>query len=361
MKKGMARPRALFGWGRGVAYTLLLGTTMCTLEAAAPIAIGGSGFGVWQFSISLPAWVLSAAVIVAFTAWAVPRLSLPAIAPIFVAVIVATTALQTLQPRSYKVGTNAGYVGWTLTLYGLLFVGANVLAFRADRTRARLAQAEIARRRSEILFGQAELSGLQGVVDPSFVLRVLDELQRRYADDDAAAGDRLLDLLVAFLRLAMPALRSGHSTLGAELALARSYISLAAALEPQRAGWACEADAALDDAPFPPLLLPSLLDALASKASLRLTARCDGADVVLALHAAAPTPRLPDALLHRLRVGLCALHGTEARVTVAADAPGDAAALTITFPRAAEAHLSHPKPPGGLSPWTRPPFATTTI
>jgi hypothetical protein len=357
MTMSAARPQALFGWRRGVAYALLLGTTMGLLEGAAQLAVVNTSWSVrfliWIWS---PAWMLSGAIIVAFTAWAVPRLSLLAMAPTFIAVMVAATALQALQPRDYAVSTNAGYLGWSLTLYGLMFVGANVLAFRADRTRGRLSQAEIARRRSEVLFGQAELACLQGVVDPSFVLRVLDELQRRYACDDAAAADCLLDQLVAFLRLAMPALRSGHSTLGAELAIARVYLSLAAALEPQRAGWSCEADAAFDNAPFPPLLLLSLLDALASKASLRLTARCDGADCVLSLHAAAPA--LPDALLHRLRVGLQALHGTASRVTVGVTA-GDAA-LTITFPRAAKAPLSHLKPLEGLSPWTRPPIATTT-
>jgi Histidine kinase len=348
MTMDVGRPPVLFGWRRGATYALLLGTTMGVLDGAAPIGISGSGLGVQQFLFGLPAWALSAVTIVVFTAWAVPRLPLRAMVPSFIVVILAMTALQAAQPRDYVVQTNAGYLGWTLMLYGLLFVGANLLAFRADRTRALLAQAEIARSRSELLFDQAALASLQGVVEPRFVLRVLDHLQRRYTDD-AAAADRLLDQLVAFLRQAMPAVRSGHSTLGAELALVRSYLQLCSALDPQRAGWQCEIDGALGDIAFPPLLLLPLLDALAAQTpaasrGLRIEARDAGGTVELRIETATPTGRLPDSLLHRLRVGLQTLHGPAARVGAVPGAP-----LTIEFPSAGTtpAQPSDPQPSGG--------------
>jgi hypothetical protein len=347
--------QALFGWQRGLAYTLLLGVVMGALESIAPTGVAyAAGSDEWLATI--PGWVCAAAVIVLTTAWGVPRFPLHALAAITVAVVVCFTAIRAGVPgNTFPIAASGWYLGWASMLYGALFVGAQAMAFRADRTRGLLAQAEVARGRGEALFAQAELAGLQGVVDPAFVLRVLGEIQRRYAADGAGA-DRLLDQLVAFLRLAMPAVRSGRSTLGAELALARSYMNLCAAVEPQRAGWACDVDGALDDTPFPPLLLLPVLDALAVPATrvLRITSRSDDTTIELSLHGAAPGSRLPDALLHRLRVGLHALHGPAAHVGASADA-----ALTIRLPRANEAHRSHPQPPGGSSPWTHP-LATTT-
>jgi len=355
--------QSLFGWQRGLAYTLLLGVVMSALEGIASTgAIYATGFASPSILATIPGWICVAAVIVLTTAWGVPRFALQALAAITVAVVVGFTLIRAAtEPNwfpwlpGFPISASAWYLGWASMLYGALFVGTHALAFRADRTRGLLAQAEVARGRSETLFAQAELSSLQGVVDPAFVLRVLGEIQRRYAED-AARADRLLDQLVAFLRLAMPAVRSGRSTLGAELALVRSYTSLNAAVEPQRAGWACDVDGALDDLPFPPLLLLPVLDALALPATraLRITARSDDTTIELSLQGAAPGSRLPDALLHRLRVGLHALYGPTAHVGAS---PG--AAVTIRFQRADQTHRFHPRPTGGPSPWTHH-HATTT-
>jgi hypothetical protein len=352
--------QSLFGWQRGLAYTLLLGVVMGALEGIAPtgaIYAVGSAESVRMLA-TIPGWICEAAVIVLTAAWGVPRFRPHALAAITVALVVGFTVIRAATPTGpllFPIQASAWYLGWVSMLYGALFVGAHALAFRADRTRGLLAQAEVARGRSETLFAQAELAGLHGLVDPAFVLRVLGEIQRRYAAD-AAQADSLLDQLVAFLRLAMPAVRSGRSTLGAELALSRSYMSLCAAVEPLHADWACEVDGALDDVPFPPLLLLAVIDALAMPATraLRITARSDDTLVELSLHGAAPGSRVPDAMLHRLRVGLHALHGPAAHVGASADA-----VLTIGFPRADQAHRSHPQPPGGPPPWTHP-LATKT-
>jgi hypothetical protein len=364
-------PQALFGWRRGVAYAALLGLVMGALEGVAPAAVAEPGAAALRVFSPLVGWVFGAALIVGATAWAVPRLSIRALLPITLAVVVVFTAIRVATPvpvlgreglqwvyTTYPtLSASSWYLGWGLMLYSAMFVGASALAFRADRTRGLLAQAEIARGRSETLFAEAQLSGLQGIVDPVFVLRALGEMQRRYATEPAGA-DRLLDQLVAFLRLAMPAVRSGRSTLGAELALAHSSINLCKTLEPKRAEWVCDIDPALDHLPFPPLLLLPLLDALSAGAlghgaALRLTAQREGANARLALHGAAAPGWLPGTLLHRLRVGLQALHGAEADVTLQADTHADhveLAALTITVPSATTAHPPDPKTPGGTSP-----------
>jgi hypothetical protein len=369
---------ALFGWRRAVVYVLLLGLVTTTLETVVASnevvldqqqlqgAVAGS-FG----------WFVAAALVVGAARWSVPRLSLTTLALVTLAIVVVTTLLRIAlpdpmmsipalsSPSARTLNANPWYLAWGQSLYSLLFVGAIAFAWRVERTNELLAQAEIARSRSEALFDQAEFASLQGVVHPAFVLRALDEMQRGYATD-AAAADRLLDQLVAFLRLAMPAVRSGRSTLGAELAIARSYTHLCLALEPQAASWQWDIDGALDDATFPPLLLLPLLDALAtrswSKTMLRLEAQGDQADAVLTLHGSVPHDWLPETLLHRLRVGLRALHGGAAGVTVASGAHPDTPAISLRFPRVAQTPLdgsSTPQPPGGSAPWTRIPVTTS--
>jgi hypothetical protein len=339
---------ALFGWRRGLVYLLPLALLMMTLEEVVPSSGLDGSSPLLGFGASMPGWMLTASLVVAMTAVAVPRLSPLGLLLATIACTLLLTVFRFTWPLqligAYGIGgplsvpVSPIYLAWGTLLYSGLFVGAHALAWRAERVQQRLAQAEIARSRSETLFDQARLASLQGVIDPAFVLRVLDTLRRLYASDVEAA-ERLLDQLVAFLRLAMPAVRSGRSTLGAEVAIARSQLGLHAALDPARPAWRCEIDAALDDTPFPPLLLQPLLDALAAQAApgaapLLLAARAEGADAVLTLHGRAREGWLPEALLHRLRVGLHAVHGSAVPVIVAAGARDDEPVLEITFPRA---------------------------
>jgi hypothetical protein len=372
--------RVLFSWRRGVAYALLLMLVTATLETVVPNMVFDQRATLRLVADGLAGYAVPAVLGVAAASVAVPRGSVGLLILLALSITLLMTGLRFAFPTPFlhlnawlgrPDATQPGgpaialYLAWGTLLYIGLFLGAHALAWRAERTQARLAQAEIARSRSETLFDQARLASLQGVVDPVFVLRVLDALRRLYASD-AAAAERLLDQLVAFLRLAMPAVRSGRSTLGAELAIARSQQSLHSALDPGRPAWRCEIDAALDDTPFPPLLLQPLLDALAAQAApgsspLRLAARAEGADAVLSLHGRAREGWLPEALLHRLRVGLHAVHGSAVAVSVAAGVHDEAVVLTTTFPRATPAHPTLAQPTdGGPAPWTRDRPATTT-
>ncbi len=128
------------------------------------------------------------------------------------------------------------YNVWVCLFYGGLFMPGFVLVIRAERTRSLLGNAEIARSQTDTVLSQTQLQALRGQVDPDLLLRVMAEVQRRYAQDPAAA-ERLLDQLINFLRSAMPGVRSGRSTLAAELAIVQSYVQLWAELDPQRAGW----------------------------------------------------------------------------------------------------------------------------
>lgn len=352
LKQGTTGPRPLFGWRRGAVYAVLWTAAAGAMETVLPVTL----MQPMQFAISalssLPGWLFMGVLVAISTAWAVPRLSPPQLLLLCLGLTLLMSLLRTSFPVPFVFlsaletarGVTPGYFGpdvspvyltWGQFLYAALFMGAGALAHRAERTRQRLAQAEIARSRSEALYSQAQLASLEGSLDPAFLLRVLDQMKARYASD-AAGADRLLDQLVTFLRLAMPGVRSGQSTLAAELAVVRSYAQLWGELDPGRARWRCNIDASLADLSFPPLLLLPVLDQLAigqpGRAPLSMSATTEASRVTLSLHGRARTGWLADDLLHRLRVGLHAAHGHGASVVLGAADAGGQAALTLSLP-----------------------------
>lgn len=225
-----------------------------------------------------------------------------------------------------------GFLLWRLLFYGALFVAGTIAAERVEATRRLLADAGIARQRAEAELDRARLLALRGQIDPALVLDVLAALQRRYRDD-APAGHRLLDRLVAFLRCAMPALRCGASTLHSEVALVRAWAALQRERDPGRAAWRVSAPQRLPDLGFPPLLLLPLLLAqdAAPQAAPHLRITVDADAVRLDVDAAANAAPLDDALLLRLRVGLQAVHGSAWSLAVH-DGTHASAGLTLMLP-----------------------------
>ena len=346
MSAAPARPLALFGRRRGLAYALLWAAACTAVESAVPIGFYDLRQTLAMVCTALFLWALSGVILLAFTSYALPRLSTPSL--LFAAGMLLPLlafGYRELSAALFREGgwwsalqgpltASDGYLVWIYLLYGGMFVGGSAVAYRAERTRTMLARAEIARSRSQTLFSQAQIAGVQGSVDPHFVLRVLDAMQNRYGND-AADADRLLDGLVEFLRLAMPGVRSGQSTLGAELAIVRSHARLLVLLDPSRSAWRCEINGVFADLPFPPLLLLPVLDELADARSanaLTLTASPAPGHVVIVVHGPAMTNESGSPLLHRLRIGLHAVYGPAAQVTAAP--PGSAAlpALTISLP-----------------------------
>jgi hypothetical protein len=250
---------------------------------------------------------------------------------------------------------------WQIVILGGLLLTACVWAERSARTRTLLAQAEIARGLAATQLGETQLQALQADIDPAFLQRVLAKVKLTYATRPADA-DRLLDELVAFLRAAMPAVRTGQSTLADELRLAEQVAKLHNQLDD---GGPCRVvevrGTPPDDVPLPPLLL-RLIEQLAKSAprgsTVRLVADCSEHQVTLALHAARAGPWLDDPLEYRLRVGLRALYGAQATLRVHEQPEAGAVALAITLPlnpAAGATSAAHSTPdPEGEPRWTIP-------
>ena len=234
---------------------------------------------------------------------------------------------------------------WSSLLYCGVFAAVYRLNWRAQRTRALLSEAEIARQRSEAALSTAQLAALRGQVEPGFLLRAMVEVEHRYADAPASA-ERLLDPFVAFLRAAMPGVRSGASTLAAELLLVEQHARIVAELEPCRRAWEVQRDGPIPELAFPPLLLLPVADQLAAttnEVSLALSCGDTGCTLTLSGHgpsAAADAGWLAPELLYRLQVGLRQQFGDAWTLTLhrAAAAPG----LTLTLGRVATDASFHP-------------------
>jgi hypothetical protein len=362
MTQTSARRWSMSGWRGALAYALLWAIAVTGMEQIAPMQSADLRQAVLMIATSLFAWALSGVALLALARLALPRLGVVQLMPVAMLVLLLTVSFHTVQRTLLSAGptwlvrtdpiiAGPGYFLWVHVVYGGMFIAGVAFAQRAERTRSILARAEIARSRSETLFSQARLASLQGSVDPAFVLRVLDAMQQRYALD-APGADRLLDRLVEFLRLAMPGVRSGRSTLGAELAIVRSYSRLICELEPQRNRWSCDADASLGEMPFPPLLLLPLLDRMSTRGEgVALVATRGAAQALLSIHGPATPDAAAPELLHRLRVGLHAAYGTAAQAAAVED--GAQVALTISLPLADAAPHVHdgrvPSPDGDAS------------
>jgi hypothetical protein len=214
--------------------------------------------------------------------------------------------------------------------------------------------AQIARQRADNPQTEAELDSLHGKIDPQFLLRVMVETKRRY-DADPAGATRLVDDLVRFLRSAMPGVRSGASTVVAELQLADDYARVWAELEPARTTWVLHAGALPSEQPFPALLLLQALDQLAALAGGTPVAGVVdrvGSRTVLRLERSVTdaTIGLADELLYRFRVGLRKFYGESWTLDV--ERTANRIALAITLPRPLSAILSQIGP--ALLPLSQP-------
>ena len=115
-----------------------------------------------------------------------------------------------------------------------LFVAAFVLAPEVVMRLQQADAARVTRRNAERLritalersLALSELKTLQAQIEPHFLYNVLANVQSmvKLAPDTA---DAMLMHLIAYLKLALPSMRGGESTVGAELDLARAYLAIA--------------------------------------------------------------------------------------------------------------------------------------
>jgi len=230
------------------------------------------------------------------------------------------------------------FSGFTNGLFVSLFF---LVKFRESRAQAQILRAEADRNLLSRQTAEAELKLMQAQIEPHFLFNTLASVQYLTGSDPPRAGQMLAHLL-AYLRTALPQLRSGSTTLGHEADLAEAYLSIMQMRMGTRLTFRIDIPDELRAHSFPPMLLMTLvenavehgIEPLAEGGSIELTARRNADSLVLAV---ADSGRGLEGTIGRgvglanLRSRLRALHGEQGRFTLASRASGGAVA-TIGIP-----------------------------
>jgi hypothetical protein len=134
-----------------------------------------------------------------------------------------------------------------------------LLKFREARTQAEMLKAEADRNLLSRQAIEAELKLMQAQVEPHFLFNTLASVQF-LTETDPPKANMMLGHLLAYLRAALPQLRSNSSTLGQETDLAQAYLSIMQMRMGSRLDFVIDVPVELRRQAFPPMLLMSLVE-----------------------------------------------------------------------------------------------------
>ena len=281
-----------------------------------------------------------------------PGATPPAAAPPALPPELASKIRRDVTGDMYRIGIGAALI---LILIPL-FIVAVVVKFFADRSRASQRMAEAKRREADYArMGQqvteAKLSALQAQVEPHFLYNTLASVQA-LTEVDPAKAHEMTGHLIQYLRNALPKMRESVSTVGQEVELARAYLNILQMRMGKRLAFEIDVPAELVEMPFPPLMLPSLvenaikhgLEPQREGGMVRIGASADGGKLRMVVtdtgRGFSDTPGAGVGLAN-IRERLVALYGDAARFTLEANQPHGVVA-TIEVPSAGTRAASAP-------------------
>lgn len=258
---------------------------LSVMRAPTGVVLGWLGFWWLLYGVSLWCLMMVTGYASERLARRVPRILGAAIWLVAACAAAALANVATAGRTDILIEQGVVYSAATAHLYAFIFTVIIALLYFAylrrsrkhEKAAARLAAAQMAQRDARRRIVEARLQEVQARIDPQLLFDMLDTARLLY-ERDAAQGERFLDELIAFLRAALPRLRTASSSLLREVELARAYVALNALASP--GGLAMNIDVAPDvmHARFPPgVLLPLLGSAGASSAHpYRLAANRSG-------------------------------------------------------------------------------------
>ncbi|HZQ60305.1 MAG TPA: histidine kinase [Casimicrobiaceae bacterium] len=161
------------------------------------------------------------------------------------------------------------FIASDLRLFGLTMVTAFfngvfvslffLLKFREARAESALLKAQSAQHLLSKQAAEAELKVMQAQVEPHFLFNTLASVQYLIETSPPQAA-KLLSHLLAYLRAALPQLRTSSTELGKEVEMAEAYLNILKMRMGSRLEFAVDVPQSLRDAPFPPGLLISIVE-----------------------------------------------------------------------------------------------------
>jgi len=145
-----------------------------------------------------------------------------------------------------------------------LFFMTLIAKFLIDRSRRAQAFGESQKKVAEVQSAgrqlmEARLQALQAQVEPHFLYNTLANVQA-LTEVDPPAANKMVGHLIEYLRAALPKMRETSSTIGQEVELARAYLNILKMRMGVRLDFAIQVPDELNGVPFPPLMLPSLVE-----------------------------------------------------------------------------------------------------
>jgi sensor histidine kinase YesM len=256
----------------------------------------------------------------------------------------------TILVKGYTVAYMAEHAkGFALTVctgFVLGLLASLIVQVRLRETRAReeLLRAETERHLLAKQAAESELKLMQAQVEPHFLFNTLASVQY-LTETDPAEASRLLGHLLAYLRAALPQLRTASTTLGQEVDLAQAYLNILKMRMGNRLDFGIDVPEHLRTHPFPPVMLITMvenavthgLEPLAEGGQVSITARATGdrlavcvADTGTGL-AAAPSRPGRGVGLANVRERLAALYRERGLFSLE-DAPPRGTRATIEIP-----------------------------
>ena len=231
-----------------------------------------------------------------------------------------------------KMGLGAALV----VLFIPLFILAVIAKFFIDRSRAAQRMADLKRKEAEYhLMGrqvtEAKLMALQAQVEPHFLYNTLASVQA-LTEVDPTRAHAMTGHLIQYLRNALPKMRESISTVGQEVELVRAYLNILQMRMGKRLAFDIAVPESLLATPFPPLMLPSLVE---NAIKHGLEPQREGGSVMITAQAQDGKLRLVvsdtgrgfgDTVgagvgLENIRERLAALYGAGAKLTLESNSP----------------------------------------
>jgi len=200
-----------------------------------------------------------------------------------------------------------------------------------QRAQEELADAECCRETLQAQMVEARLSALQAQIEPHFLFNTLANVKRLY-ETAPHRGREMLSSLISYLRAALPSMRQSGSTLGRELELARSFLTILKMRMGDRLDFSIDVEPALNDAQVPPMVLPTLvenaikhgLSPLPEGGRIEIAARREGDDLLIDVRdngAGFSSSGGSGVGLANTRSRLAALYGGRAGLSLTTEAP----------------------------------------
>jgi hypothetical protein len=224
---------------------------------------------------------------------------------------------------------------WVGAAFAAFFVGLSLVTAEVRRRDQAVTDA-----RRQLL--EARLQALTAQIEPHFLMNTLANLRYLIKTDGPAAAE-MLEHLADFLEGSLERSRALHSTLGQEIKLVESYLSIMRIRLGTRLRFVTDVPAELEQTPFPPLLLQTLVENAVvhgiephgGKGTIAVTARREGARIAIrvtddGVGLDAARPRSDGLGLQNTRERLATFYAGRASFELTGGAPsGAVAAISI--------------------------------